>query len=209
MSEIIATPTKGIGLTAMTAAASYVKASPGASVEARTIAESLIGMHAQQTWPVSTTSSSPKSTAAALKDRLFESLAQAKIMTSRVAMHLESEWRTHLFAQLDELMAADEWHEDDPPMEASSFATFLRLMLFIKPQRRPGLGISPKGDLILAWTTGTDRLTVQCLQGDLVRWSLSCEIGGERERSVGEAPVQRFPEILTSYQPARWFSGRS
>jgi hypothetical protein len=144
----------------------------------------------------------PASTA----ERLHAALASAKVMTSDVAMHLDREWRDRLFAQLDDLLNVEDWHEDDEPLLDESFRTFLRLILYQKPKRRPGLGLSHRGYLIAAWTADADRLTLECAPDDMIRWVLSCEINGERERAAGETHVARVPEILQPYRPDRWFA---
>lgn len=209
MSEFIAVPSKGAALAGPDMA--ELQSSPGLSADARVIAASLKGMQAHRMRSLVRASSKMARREAhkkPLSELLYDSLAQAKVMTSKVAMHLETSWRDKLFTQLDELLAEDEWHEDDPPIEASSFATFLRLVIHIKPQRRPGLGVSHNGDLIAAWTTGDDKLTIECLPKDVLRWVLSCEVDGERERAAGETPVPRLPDVLRSYQPQRWFNER-
>ena len=144
----------------------------------------------------------PTSTA----ERLHDALTMAKVKTSEVVMHLDGEWRDRLFAQLDDLLDIEDWHEDDEPLLDESFGTFLRLILHQKPKRRPGLGLSHRGHLIAAWTAGADRLTLECAPKDTVRWVLSCEVDGERERAAGETHVARLPEILRPYRPERWFA---
>ena len=138
-------------------------------------------------------------------ERLYDSLATAKILTAKVAMHLDSEWRNRLFEQLDDLLDADDWHEEDPPFGAGSYMTFLRLIILLNPMRRPGLGVSNAGNLIAAWTNTEDRLTFELMPNDNVRWALSCIVDGERERAVGDAQVARIPQILAPYSPERWF----
>jgi hypothetical protein len=143
---------------------------------------------------------------ASMAERLDTALASAKVMTSNVVMHLDREWRDRLFAQLDDLLDIEDWHEDDEPLLDASFRTFLRLILYQKPKQRPGLGLSHRGHLIAAWTRGADRLTLECAPDDTVRWVLSCEVNGERERAAGETHVARLPEILQPYSPDRWFA---
>ncbi len=141
-----------------------------------------------------------------LPERLYDALARIKLLTAQVAMHLDTEWRRHVFERLDDLLDAEDWHEDDDPIKASSFETFLRMIIFHNPSRRPGFGVSNRGYLIAAWTSGSDRLTIECLPNDTVRWVLSCEVDGEAERAAGETSVRRLMEVLAPYSPPRWFA---
>ncbi len=141
-----------------------------------------------------------------LPEKLYDALARVKLLTAQVAMHLDTEWRSRIFEQLDDLLDAEDWHEDDDPIKASSFETFLRMIIFHKPSRRPGFGVSNRGYLIAAWTTGSNRLTIEFLPNDTVRWVLSCEFDGETERAAGETPVRRLMEVLAPYSPPRWFA---
>ena len=141
-----------------------------------------------------------------LQERLFDALAGVKILTSTVAMHLDQEWRKRLFSQLDSLHEVEEWEPGDQPIQQSSFATFLKAMLTIKPERRPGLGLSHAGNLIAAWTTGHDHLTIEFLLHDRIRWVLSRHFGNDTERFAGETGVARLTESLANYHPEHWFS---
>ena len=141
-----------------------------------------------------------------LPEKLYDALARVKLLMAQVAMHLDTEWRSRIFEQLDDLLDAEDWHEDDDPIKVPSFETFLRMIIFHNPSRRPGFGVSNRGYLIAAWTTGSDRLTIEFLPNDTVRWVLSCEVDGETERASGETPVRRLMEVLAPYSPPRWFA---
>ena len=141
-----------------------------------------------------------------LPEKLYDALARVKLLTAQVAMHLDTEWRSRIFEQLDDLLDAEDWHEDDDPIKAPSFETFLRMIIFHNPSHRPGFGVSNRGYLIAAWTSGSDRLTTECLPNDKVRWVLSCEVDDETERAAGETPVRRLMEVLAPYSPPRWFA---
>lgn len=141
-----------------------------------------------------------------LPERLYDALARVKLLTARVSMHLDTEWRSRIFEQLDDLLDAEDWHEGDDPIKASSFETFLRMIIFHNTLRRPGFGVSNRGYLIAAWTSGSDRLTTEFLPNDKVRWVLSCEVDDETERAAGETPVRRLMEVLAPYSPPRWFA---
>lgn len=140
-----------------------------------------------------------------LEEQLFNSRAACKIRTAQIAMHLEPGRRERFFAQVDSLLDADEWDEDDQPISAASFATLLRLLLLIRPKRWPGLGASMDGHVIAAWTTGENRLTVECLPEDGLRWVLVRYRDGERESTAGDTSVLRLPAILQPYEPQIWF----
>lgn len=140
-----------------------------------------------------------------LEERLFDATASVKMLTAQVSMYMDKKWRDKLFSQLDSLHDLDEWDTDDKPVKKSSFATFLKAILQIKPQRHPGLGLTYEGYLIAAWTTGKDQLTTEFLPKDRVRWVLSRNIDGEVERAAGETAVSRLYECLIAYNPDHWF----
>jgi hypothetical protein len=145
------------------------------------------------------------STDNAVEERLFDALSRVKRLTAMVAMHLDAAWRENLFIQLDGLHDPAEWEVDDEPVKESSFATFLKAIVEIRPERRPGLGLSQAGHLIAAWTTGRDRLTIEFLPNDQVRWVLSRYYDDEPVRIAGQMAVSRLVEQLAPYEPARWF----
>jgi hypothetical protein len=138
--------------------------------------------------------------------RLFDTLASFKIRTALVGMHLDQDWRSRLFGQLDSLLAVDEWQDEDLPPSLDSFSTFLRLILLIRPARRPGLGAASNGTLIATWSSGNDQLTIECLPNDMARWQVAVTIEDIRERAAVETPLARLKQALQFYGPERWFS---
>jgi hypothetical protein len=203
MSEVLAISARSSGYGRVDSRPLLARPSEGASDDAKRIGISLKEIESRQ---ISLGAGIAPRTAASLDERLYDALALAKVSTSQVAMHLERDWRDRLFAQLDDMLGAAEWHEDDEPLLEASFTTFLRLILYQKPARRPGLGLSHRGHLIAAWTTGRDRLTLECLPNDSVLWVLSCLIDGDRESAAGQTHVVRLPEVLAPYRPERWFA---
>jgi hypothetical protein len=140
-----------------------------------------------------------------LDELLYDALAAFKVHTASVAMHLDHDWRSRLFGQLDNLLAAEDWQPDDLPPSLASFSTFLRMLVFLRPARRPGLGATSDSLMIAMWTKGEDRLTVECLPKDIARWHLAVTIEGERERAAAITPVGRLSDVLRPYDPQRWF----
>ncbi|WP_457660165.1 MULTISPECIES: hypothetical protein [Sinorhizobium] len=140
------------------------------------------------------------------KDKLYESRAAFKIYASKVSMHLGRDWLHRLFAQIDSLLDADEWDPEDPPPQLATAQTLIRMLLTLKVERKPGLGISPKGNLVAAWTLEKNRLTVECLSNDRVRWVLSRVRDDEVERAAGEGKIDRLREFIEPYDPEIWFT---
>lgn len=140
-----------------------------------------------------------------IEETLFDATASAKILTSYVAMHLAAEWRTRLFRQLDDLLDPQEWEDGDRPLQVSSFATFLKAIIALRPVNRPGLGLSVTGHLITAWTSGQNRLTFEFLHGDQVRWVLRRYFDDELVTASGTNKVERLADMLKPYSPEIWF----
>jgi hypothetical protein len=152
----------------------------------------------------------PKSEEQPLEIRVFDALAGAKVSTAQVVMHLERDFRDRLFRQLDSLHETDQWEEGDEPLNQSSFQTFLKAILTIRPERRAGLGLSHTGNLIAAWTTGRDRLTIEFLPDDHVSWVLArYRDADEPSRYAGQTSVSELVEGLAPHRPAHWFSDAS
>jgi|SRR5665811_106913 len=146
------------------------------------------------------------STNKSIEEQLYDALASFKIRTATIAMHLDRDWRNKLFAQLDSLLVADSWEKDDLPPALGSFSTFVRMLLFLKPDRRPGLAATSDGHLIATWTKHDERLTMECFPNDLVRWHLVAIINGDKEPAAAITPVARLAEVLLPYNPTRWFA---
>ncbi len=140
-----------------------------------------------------------------LEEKLFDATAGVKVMTSQVAMYLDSQWRSKLFNQIDLLHDLDEWDQGDEPLQRESFATFLKAICELKPKKRPGLGLTPSGQLIAAWTAGSSRLTIEFLGENRVKWVISRMIDDEIEHYVGDSTVDRLAAGLGSHRTEEWF----
>jgi hypothetical protein len=141
-----------------------------------------------------------------LEERLFDTLSDVKVLTSKVAMHLQRDWRDQLFRQLDDMHDANEWEEDDATLKPSSFATFLRSWFLLKPERSPGLGISGRGNLVGGWWFEDTRLTLEFVPDDFVTWLVTIPRGEWVERASGTNKIGDLDRVLSPYNPAIWFS---
>ena len=79
-------------------------------------------------------------------------------------------------------------------------------MLLIKPDRDPALGVSDDGYLLAAWTAGADRLTLEFLPGDNLRWIVIRYIDEDRETAAGRVTLGRLATVLGPYGPDHWFT---
>lgn len=137
-------------------------------------------------------------------EKIFDALVDAKVLTSRVAMHLDVELRRKLFRQLDALHDPSEWEAGDRPVQSSSFGNFLKAMVEIHPERRPSLGLTHSGHLVAAWTRGKDHLAIEFLPCDRVRWILSRNDGLATSRFAGDVSVDHLANALAPYNPEYW-----
>jgi hypothetical protein len=142
-----------------------------------------------------------------LDQQLFDRKADFKVFYSQIAMHLTDDIRKRLFRQIDSLLDKEEWDERDLPPTLASFRTFIRLMLLLRPDRRPGLGADHQGHLLGFWA-GDDqanRLTIEFLANDRLRWSLSRTFDSRQEHAAGDTQINRLQAVLSPYSPQIWF----
>jgi hypothetical protein len=141
-----------------------------------------------------------------LAEKLFDTRADCKIATRRFAMHFEPDWHSRFFTQLDLLFSVEEWDEDDEPVTKDSFATLVRLLLTLRDKRRPGLAIANGGNIVATWSVNSqDRLTVECLPQDRVRWIVTVPLDEGHETAVGETSLERLLLVIQAYRPQHWF----
>lgn len=144
-----------------------------------------------------------------LEEALFDQRVALKLVGADFSAHLDQVWRAGLFRQLDNLLDAEEWDLSDKMPSPESFRTFLRMIVHNKPARRPGLAATSDGKIIATWTEGRDRLTIECLPDDTLRWVLTKYVDGERLSSANTAPVRRLREILAPFHPESWFGNQA
>jgi hypothetical protein len=143
---------------------------------------------------------------ASLEEQLYNSRAACKIKTAAVAMHLDRDWRTGFFSQIDSLLNLDDWDKADAPIGEASFTTLLRMLLLLRAKRRPGLGTSGDGHVIAMWTSENARLTIECLPADVIRWIIFGYVDGHPESAAGETNLSRLPDVLQPYSQQQWLA---
>lgn len=140
-----------------------------------------------------------------INEVMFDAKANIKILTSQVAMYIENKWRNNIFNQIDVLHDIDNWDEDLLPASRQSTITFLKTIVEVRPKIYPGLGISPKGNLVAAWTSTGRNLTVEFMPNDKIQWIVSQQQKGDIERVVGKTSIERFFQCLEPFNVGEWF----
>jgi hypothetical protein len=207
-------PAKDLGITSIFGNAA-IKRSLGVSGLGQTLPFDLSGTRAvfqsskETIFTASSSSLVPAPAMKSMEERLFDSKANAKIYTSKVAMRINESWRKQLFRQIDSVLDADEWLEGDEPLTSESYQTFLRLMLVIQPSVKPGLGMTSGGNLMAIWQTGDARLTIYCFGDDELRYVLSYLEEGKRRTAAADASIRNIQKLLAAFQPEQWFGNES
>jgi hypothetical protein len=137
------------------------------------------------------------------ENQLAIKASSLKVMISKVSMYFENSWRVSLTERLDELLSPLDWDEEDVVPSERSFSTFLRMMIYLHPTKRPGIGLSASGNFVAAWSRKQDRLIIECLARDEVRWVLFRELGDDRESGAGKSQIHRIPEVTAAYEPEK------
>jgi len=144
----------------------------------------------------------------AIEEKLFVALADAKIWTSRLAMHLPRETRDRLFRQIDILHELDEWDENDQPVNLSSYQSLVRTIIYHRINGRPALSLMPNGNVLALWCDGEQKLTIEFLPENRSRWLIQSATESGPERAAGTSPLVRLRDVLAPYRADRWFDGR-
>lgn len=144
---------------------------------------------------------------AAPEDQVFDRLVQLKVSTSKIAMHLDNAWRAGLFRQLDGLLDAEDWDFSDQLPSVASFRTFLRMIIAFGSARRPSLGATSTGEIVAAWSKDGDRLTIECLANDQIRWVMSRTIDGRKVSAAGKTFADSVLRELAPYDPRSLLDG--
>lgn len=153
---------------------------------------------------VSSAENPPKATS--LAEQLHDVKANFKIKTNNFAMHFGRDWQQRFFSQLDAILDADEWDENDQMITVPAFTTLLRILLILRGKRRPGLGVGPNGSIVAAWTNGPNRLTLECRPNDEVRWIISQIVDGRLDTAAGQTTLSHLFQRLSPYDPEQWFT---
>lgn len=149
-----------------------------------------------------TTDTQPAGT---IENQLGTKLAAIKQVLMPVSMYLDQSWRKQLIKNLERFHDAEDWEDDQQFPSERSFATFLRTIIYLHPTKRPGIGLSAQGNFLASWRRGTDRIVIEFLPNDELKWVLSQTVEGERESGAGKNQIHRLPDLIAGYEPDRFF----
>lgn len=138
--------------------------------------------------------------------RLGAKLIAMKQVLMPVSMYFDTAWRKELIEKLDRFHDPEEWEDDQQMPSEGSFATFLRTIIYLHPTKRPGLGLSVHGHFLASWRRGTDRIVIEFLPNDELKWVLSQTVDGLRESGAGMNQIHRLPDLIAGYEPDRFFN---
>jgi hypothetical protein len=134
------------------------------------------------------------------EEKIFDSLVSLKVAVSAYAMHLSADERSRLFAELDDKINVDDWHEEDKLPAVNSFLQFLKWMIYAHHHKWTSIGISAAGTIMVAWRTSRVLLTADFVRENEVRWTaqLAGE-NGEVGHTAGRCGLRLFSEQALFY----------
>ena len=140
------------------------------------------------------------------ENQLRVKLAAMKQVLMPVSMYFDPSWRRELIEKFERFHDAEDWEGDREFPSERSFATFLRTIIYLHPTKRPGLGLSAQGHFLASWRRGSDRIVIEFLPNDELKWVLSQTVEGDRESGAGINQIHRLPDLIAGYQPDRFFN---
>jgi hypothetical protein len=141
-----------------------------------------------------------------IETQLRSKLVAMKQVLSPVSMYFDPSWRKELIEKLDRFHEPEDWDDDRQFPSESSFATFLRTIIYLHPTKRPGIGLSAQGHFLASWRRGSDRIVIEFLPNDELKWVLSQTVDGDRESGAGVNQIHRLSDLIAGYEPDRFFN---
>jgi hypothetical protein len=125
------------------------------------------------------------------EERVFEFLVQLKTAVSTYAMHLSNATRQKLFGDLDAILNAEDWYENDAPPRLNCFRDFLKWTIYSKRFNWLSFGFSDDGEILVAWKTHTALLTARFKGNGRVMWTANRSAPDE-SYAAGDSALQFF-----------------
>ena len=179
----------------------------GASALANVTEKRIANLQKLTAGAVSTIGQAPETQASGtIEGQLRIKLGSMQDILRAVSMYFDSSWRAEIIAKLDQFHDGDDWEEGRALPSERSFATFLRALIYLHPTKRPGVGLSTHGHFLASWRRESDRIVIEFLPNDELKWVLSQTVDGERESGAGINQIHRLPDLIAGYEPERFLN---
>ena len=142
-----------------------------------------------------------------IEEQLYDNRAELKILTAHYAVaYINQNFKKQLFNQLDWLLDPESWVEGDVLAKPESFKTLIKFILNAKPKNAPSVGLSQDGNILATWQQEANKLILECLPKENIKWFVSCVFEEKKERASGEAStLKRLLAVLSPYKKSGWF----
>lgn len=115
-----------------------------------------------------------------------------KVATAQFAMHLPSEDRNRLFSELDYLLNAEGWDEEDSVPPIAPYTNFLRWLIATRRMDWSSLGFDADGNLLGAFVGEKGTVTAAFFAAPIVHWTAGFTTEDGEEISAGQSPLRSF-----------------
>ncbi len=129
---------------------------------------------------------------------IFNALVRLKVTVAEFATHLSRDRREQVFEQLDAVINADDWHEDDELPRILAFRDLLRWSIHSTFYDWSTIGVSDEGHILVAWVKANTRLTANFGGDGQVKWTSRVQqANGEPALAAGKCSLSYFTKQAT------------
>lgn len=134
------------------------------------------------------------------EQKITDALVGLKAATSAYAMHITSDAMENIFAQLEDVINLDDWHEEDEFPRLQSFKDLLAWSIYAGVQQWDSLGVDDDGDVLVAWYSEQITLTANFDGHRLVRWTSRYQDGDDVvAHASGDCSLRQFAKQARFY----------
>ena len=142
-----------------------------------------------------------------IEETLFDNRGLLKTIAVKYGLsYIDPLVKEQLFKQIDWLLDVEDWEEEDTLANPNTFKTLMKFILNTNPVQSPYLGLADSGNIIATWINNDNKLRLECMANDCVKWFVSCVFDGKNERTYGETySLERLQAVLKPFENAGWF----
>jgi len=136
---------------------------------------------------------------AGFEERLFDVLVGLKVTAAQYSMHLTSNVRHRIFSELDRLLNAENWYEEDDFPTTEAFRDFLSWTVYSQHQCWQSLGVGNGGQMLAVWLAPRGVVTAGFRGNNKVGWTAKIDVDGVASLSADIGSLKEFDRLLGSY----------